>query len=449
MMKTGHFIFFILLIPLFTLSAGNPLGLQQPSSPATVPYWLQIDNDSLGLEINGEWDDKSSFGFKGGAGFLDGRLQSALSLTGYTDRGNEDEASSRYDKIDLGFSWQPEDVSFGGWALAMVPGGGALLLGDLGGYEIQYHWHELVSVERPIPDKDSYVEAQSGTADVEGYGFTELQLTPLSLSWLHMDAALRMETTGWLFCNIGFSAGVEKREKAQLLSLLYQNDLLSFEESPFPPTALRDDVRIALDLRAGGLYVHKAAYLLNEISEGSIGYLFGGDSGDPAARGMTERMDIGTSAFLNGPLVRWAWALNSPGRDRPDPGRCWMLLQYQSGWRVMDGKYEDKAKRFSSLGFGFEYQLLLKPLPLLIPYTAFTAGLSDFRKLDAGLKEAETRENEIFFHLIPLLGLRIDLPSKKAPFTYSFALEGGVMFKMNDDPGLHPAVNFIAGCRLH
>jgi hypothetical protein len=374
----------------------------------------------------------------------------ALSFTGYTDRGDSDDPPLRYDRMDLGFAWMAEPSAMGNWTLRMTPGGGMLLLGKLGGYEIQSWWHDLVSVERPIPGEDSSVKGENGSVDAEAYAFTELQFSSLSLPWLHLDAALRLETTGWMFFNAGVSAGWKTREKTQIVSLLYQNDILSFEESPFPPAAVRDAIRVALELRAGGLYVEKGTAVFQDRIDGSMGFIFGGFSSEEfPAEGRPERMDAGTSVFLNGPLVRWAWELNSPDRDSREHEPWWIILQYQSGWRVIDGKYDDKARRFSSLTLGLEYQLLLNSLPLLGPYAALGAGFSDFRELEGGLEEAETRKNELFFHLSPLLGVRIDLPANRIPFTYSLALEGGFLLKLNGDPGVHPVVNFIVGCRLY
>lgn len=449
-MKTLKTAFILLLLPLSALSAGNPLGLGQPSFPEAPPFWLQIENDSLGLEVDGEWDDKSSFGLKSGAGFLDGRLMSVFSYTGFTDRGDRDDPPLRFDRMDFGFAWRPGAFSMGDWELDLIPGGGMLLLGELGGYEIQSWWHDLVHVERPIPGEGCYVKGERGSVDAEAYAFAEMHISSLSLPWLHFDSALRMETTGWLFFNAGVSAGRKLREKTQLVSLHYQDDLFSFDESPFPPTLVRDGVRVALELRAGGLYVEKGTAVFQDRIDGSMGFLLGGLSSEELpASGKAERMDAGTSAFLNGPMIRWAWELNSLGLDMLEYERWWMMIQYQSGWRVMDGKYDDKAKRFSSFSIGLEYHLFLKRLPLLGPYAALGAGLSDFRELEGGLEEAKTTENEVFFHMSPHLGLRIDLPSKGSPFTYSFALEGGLMFKLNDDPGVHPVVNFIVGCRLY
>ena len=425
------------------------MGLQQPVYPDAVPYWLQFDNDSLGLEIDGEWDDKSSYGLKGGASFLDGRLLSALSYTGYTSRGDEDKAPCRFDKLDLGLAWRPDPLLDDNWRLTLIPGGGFLILGNLGGYTIQSEWHELVGVERPIPDKDSYIEADDGAVDGEAYAFTEVQLVPEAFPWLHLDSALRLETTGLLLANIGFSVGVDNPEKVQLISLLYQNDILTRKNSPFPPSVMRDDLRVGLDLRAGGLYAEKATSVFEDRLDGSIGFIFGGPSGDLPSHGKTERMDVGNGFLRPSPLVRWSWELNFLGWEQAEAERFWLFLQYQSGWQGEHKEDSQIAKRFSSLCIGMESHFFLDRTHRFDPYAGLAFGFSDFRKLKADLEVAETEENKLVVHLNPHLGLRVELPTRRKPFTYSIAVEGGGLFKIDAPPEFIPELRVLFGCRLN
>jgi hypothetical protein len=98
-----------------------------------------------------------TYGFEIGTAALPFQLSTALSYTGFTNRGDKISNAFRYDSLDFSLAWNGLDWSFLGLNYQLVPAFGISLYGNLSGFIIQESWHNLVSIKRsdPAPKKRS------------------------------------------------------------------------------------------------------------------------------------------------------------------------------------------------------------------------------------------------------------------------------------------------------
>ena len=150
--------------------------------------------------------------------------------------------------------------------------------------------------------------------------------------------------------------------------------------------------------RAGGLYVEKASSVFKERIDGSMGFIFGGDSfRELPSQGLTERMDAGSSAFRQSPFVRWGWELHSLGGRglyRIDSGS---LFNISRVGRMMMRRLMVWLSVSAVVSAGLEYHFLPELLIHIDPYAALTSGICDFRNWKRGLQRLKQAIESSFF----------------------------------------------------
>ena len=157
---------------------------------------------------------------------------SALSYTSYTKRGGTVSLLPGLTEWMPVSAWRAVPLVIRLAAL-LIPGGGIFFLEISEAMKYSPIGTTLSILIAPSRVTTHILSQITAVVDTEAFAFAEFRLSPLHSPWIRFESALRMETTGWLFGNIRVAAGWEKTEKTQLISLLYQNDLLSYEESPF------------------------------------------------------------------------------------------------------------------------------------------------------------------------------------------------------------------------
>jgi hypothetical protein len=354
------FIFLVFLLRSFPLTAFTIPGI--PHIPSTPPplaesgVWFQTINDSFGSVWADEWDDLRSFGFHGGVK-LKGKFLFSCGYDGLTFRGEQVSGGLRTDTFSFSAGWEFAHLRTDLIALSAAAGVGSTVWGNLGGYTIQYTWHEAIDVLRPIP------EAYDSKTFFHPFAYGRLTVVLL------LPVAVEFSLYGTAHTSADITAA------ADVLFWLLQRDFALYTGTQlrmstdyrFSPTveevrAQEQGVWLRSGLTAGIISLENNYNLSTGISTGSIGlsvirpHLFSPDARPyPPPKLPPQRItaEIGFPLGGNYSIYRLTWQPASFFREGPLAKRLSFFLTYENGWAQKEAAEESEEKvRFQQFTTG-------------------------------------------------------------------------------------------------
>ncbi len=339
-MKKGvvFFIFSAFLLCSFPLAAFTIPGLPHiPSAPPSFTesgVWLQTINDSFGSVWADEWDDLRSFGFHGGVKLKGGLLFSA-GYNGLTFRGNPDSGGLRTDALSFSAGWEFARFKTGLLSLSAAAGVGSTIWGNVGGYTVQYTWHNAIDVTRPIPER------YDGETFFHPYAYSQLSILLL------LPIAVEFSVYGTAHTSPDITAA------ADVLFWLLNRDFTLYAgtqlrmstDYDFSPTveevrSQEQGVWLRSGLTAGIISLENNYNLISGISTGSLGVSLT-ETEAPRERDFEPHRalppqritaELGFPLGGNYAIYRLAWQPAAFFRGGPIAKRLSFFLTYENGW---------------------------------------------------------------------------------------------------------------------
>lgn len=197
MRKKAFFVFLLLFIPVLGWSVNFKELPQYPGDKNGNLFWFYTSNDGLGYELGEDWDDLRTFGFLGGAYFLDRFLVTA-DYHCFTDRNLSENDSTRIDEIKMlggvNLVTIDNEILYG----SLFAGAGGFFYGDFGSTPIQEDFHKFGAGTRAVTHK----------YDIDqnlGFGFLHLDLMDTLGLNMNLKSYAHLTTGGDL--NLDFTLG--------------------------------------------------------------------------------------------------------------------------------------------------------------------------------------------------------------------------------------------------